>query len=414
MVNDYDLVLRKVCPMGIGKQVDIGIQNGLIGDIKETLPGRGRKEIDGQGQVLIPGFVDAHMHLDKAWMGDASKWDCVTLLDMIIGTNDYVASNGWVKDEILPRARKAVELGVCKGTTAMRTHVDLNRNRGIAGIEAVMELKEEVKPWVDMQVVAFATDGFDAVPDGGEGLLREAMELGADVIGGTPKIEQNPAPYLDMLFKVAKEYNAELDLHIDESNDPNEIWIELLADKTLEHNWINKVSGSHACSLYWVSPEVADRIIQKMKKAQVRVITNPLTNLYIRGPNPQLTTGPTRIKDLLDAGIHVSVGTDNTRDFFSPMGNADMLLTTLLLAYERRISARPIIENVVKLSTINGAEAMGLTPGYGIEVGRQADLVILQAGSLEDAVIDLAPRNYVIKRGKVVAEKGKIVPLDQI
>ena len=240
------------------------------------------------------------------------------------------------------------------------------------------------------------------------------MSMGVEVVGGSPKYDPDPGPYLDMLFKVAKEYNAELDLHVDESNDPNEIWIELFAEKALEHNWINKTNGSHACSLYWVSKTVADRIIQKMVKAQMRVITNPLTNLYIRGPNPQLPTGPTRIRDLLNAGILIAVGTDNTRDFFNPMGNADMLLATLLLAYQRRISARPVIENMVKMATVNGAQVMGLTPGYGVQEGCRADLVLLQANSLEEAVIDLAPRRYVIKRGKIVVEKAELVPLDMI
>ena len=151
-----------------------------------------------------------------------------------------------------------------------------------------------------------------------------------------------------------------------------------------------------------------------MVKAQMRVVTNPLTNLYIRGPNPQLPTGPTRIKDLLDAGLLVAAGSDNTRDFFAPMGNADMLFTTLLLAMQRRISARPVIENVLKMTTVNGAQAMGLTPGYGVQEGCRADLVLLNANSLEDAVIDLAPRRYVIKRGKIVVEKEKLVPLDMI
>ena len=414
MTSDFDLVLRKVRLMSDAHLVDVGIRAGIISTVNDSISGHGEKEIEGHGQVLIPGFVDAHMHLDKAWMGDSSKWDCVTLLDMIIGTNDYVTKNGWKEEEIISRARKTVELGVRKGTTAMRTHVDLNRNMGIAGIEAILELKEQVKPWVDIQIVAFNTDDYSNAPDGGEKLLREAMSLGAEVVGGVPKAQPDPGPYLDMLFTVAKEYNAELDLHIDESNDPNEIWVERLAEKTLEHNWKNKVNGSHACSLYWVSEDVAQRIIQKMAAAQMRVITNPLTNLYIRGPNPQLTTGPTRIKDLLDAGIHVAVGSDNTRDYFAPLGNADMLLTTLLFAYQRRISARPVIENVVRMSTINGAQVMGLTPEYGVQEGCLADLVLLNANSLEEAVIDLAPRRYVIKRGKIVVEKEQLLPLDMI
>jgi cytosine deaminase len=324
--------------MGRGDLVDVGIRNGVITDIQENLAERGEKELEVEGRVLIPGFVDAHMHLDKAWMGDKEKWDCVTLDDMVMGTVEYVKKHGWTKEEILPRARQAVELGVRKGTTAMRTHVDLNRYRGIAGIRAILELRDQVKPWVDIQIVAFSTDGYSGIADGGEALLREAMKLGADVVGGAPRIDQDPGPYLDMLFSVAKDYNAEIDLHIDESNDPNEIWIELFAEKAVEHAWEGKVTGSHVCSLYWVTEEVADRIIKKMVKAKMHVITNPLTNLYIRGPNPQVSTGPTRIKDLLDAGIHMAAGTDNTRDFFAPLGNADMLLTSLLLAYQRRIT----------------------------------------------------------------------------
>ena len=377
MTSDFDLILRKVRPMGKAESVDVGIQDGIISTVEASIVGRGEKEIESRGQVLIPGFVDTHMHLDKAWMGGSSVWDCITLQDMVMGSIDHFKKYGWKKEEILPRARRAVELGVRKGTTAMRTHVGCNTSNGLAGIEALVELREEVKPWVDIQIIAFSTDGYSGVPDGGENLLREAMSMGVEVVGGTPRIDPDPRPYLDMLFKVAKEYDAELDLHTDESNDPNEIWIELFAEKALEHNWINKTNGSHICSLYWVSEAVADRIIQKMVKAQMRVVTNPLTNLYIRGPNPQLPTGPTRIKDLLDAGLLVAAGSDNTRDFFAPMGNADMLFTTLLLAYQRRISARPVIENMLKMTTVNGAQAMGLTPGYCAGVACSTGAIIV-------------------------------------
>ncbi|MHA1713303.1 MAG: amidohydrolase family protein [Candidatus Ranarchaeia archaeon] len=414
MDSTFDLIIRNAATLKRSGLVDIGIRGGLISSIKERIEDTSNEIIDAQGRLVIPGLVDAHMHLDKAWMGDESKWKCVTLLDMILAMRETINTQGWRKEEIMSRALRAVELCVRKGTTAIRTHVDLNAGTGIEGIKAILDLREQVKPWVDIQIVAFATDGFSNVPDGGESLLRQAMDLGCEVIGGTPKIEQDPGPYLDMLFRVAKEYNSEIDLHIDESNDPNELWIELFAEKAVEYNWEGKVTSSHACSLYWVSEDDAKRVIDKMSKAKMRVITNPPTNLYIRGPNPMHPTGPTRVKALLDAGIEVAIGTDNTRDFFAPLGNADMMFATLLLALQRRLGDRPVVDTVLTMATEKGAEMLGITPCYGVAEGCCADLLVLRANSLEEAVIDLAPRDIVIKRGKVIVKNGELTPLSAL
>ena len=151
-----------------------------------------------------------------------------------------------------------------------------------------------------------------------------------------------------------------------------------------------------------------------MAKAKMRVFANPPTNLYIRGPDPKLSTGPTPVKALLDAGVEVGVGTDNTRDYFAPLGNADMLFAALLLGHQRRFGGRATVNSLLKLVTEKGAELMGLKPGYGVKEGCQADLVVLDASTSEEALIDLAPRKYVIKRGKIVVQDGKLVPLNSL
>jgi cytosine deaminase len=393
------------------KIVDIGILNGIIVDINHRLKGKGDREIEIDGRLVVPGFVDLHMHLDKAWIGGSDRWECITLLDMIAATREFMRTKSWKEEEIMPRVIKAVELCVRKGTTAMRTHVDLEQGAGIEGIKAVLKAREQVKPWVDMQVVAFSLDGFRGAPDGGESLLRQALDLGADIIGGNPIMNDDPSPYFDMLFKVARDYNMDLDIHIDETNDPGERWVELLAEKTIEYDWVGRVTASHVCSLYWLSDKDSAQIIAKMAQAQMKVITNPLTNLYIRGKDPRIPTGPTRVKELLDGGIEVGIGTDNTGDFFAPLGNADMLLAALFLAYQRRLGNRPVIETVLNMATEKGAEFMGFTPGYGVAIGKRADLVVLDAQLAEKALIDVVPRYYVIKQGKIIVEQGDLTTL---
>lgn len=410
--------------------VDITLRDGLIRSIssvsaRQCLPSDQKGiVIDAAGRVVTCGFVDLHMHLDKAYMGGEEKWDCVTLQDMIEATAECRRTH-WEETEIFSRALRGVELAVCKGTTSLRTHADLNLSTGLEGVKALVKLKKAVQSVVDMQVVAFLSEGFDSVSDGGEALLRQAMQLGADVVGGIA-FDKQPGPFFDMLFKVAAEFQCDVDVHIDESNSAScPPLVKLYAEKAVKHHWQQRVAASHVCSLYWVSDDTAERVIQEMQQAQMAVITNPLTNLYIRGPNPRLPTGPTRLQQLLRSGIAVAVGTDNTHDFFSPLGNADMLLAGLMLAYQRRLEQRPLCPYILRLISEENArfffastQRTGLKEQHcssshavnvGLREGCKGDLVVLGSSSPDSCLMDLAARDYVIKNGRIIVESGRLL-----
>ena len=409
MVSDYDLLIRNIRRTTSAEPIDIGIREGLIVALDKHITGNGLKEINGKGRLVLPGFVDLHMHLDKAFMGGEGRWQCSTLEDAY-----KLSEKLGKKNDIFDRAQKTVKLAISKGTTAIRTHVNVNLLTGLSDIETIVALREKVKSWVDIEIIAFHTGDFACPPDGGEQLISQALNLGADLIGGVVHSTNNQNDYFDLLFRLAKKFKKQLDLHIDENNDPNELQVERFAEKAIEHNWEGQIIGSHVCSLYWTSDDVAQRVIQKIAKANMTVITNPLTNLYIRGnSNERLPTGITRVRELLDAGITVGVGTDNTCDMFAPFGNADMLLAALLLGYQRRFGDRPILQTLIELVTDKAANIMGLTPDYGVRQNCKADLAILDASSLEEAFIKLPTRDYVIKNGHIIVHHGRVLPLDE-
>ena len=215
--------------------------------------------------------------------------------------------------------------------------------------------------------------------------------------------------------KAKIEYDTEIDIHIDESNDPDALIVEQYAEKAVTHGRQGKVTGSHVCSLYWVDDATAKRVISKFVSAQMKVIVNPISNLYIRGPRDlRLSTGPTRVWDLLDAGVDVGMGTDNTRDLFVPWGNADMLFSAMLLGLERRLGHRPIIETLLHMATSQGRRLLHLPPPYGVEEGAQADLVLVDALNPEEALVNMATRLYTIKRGQIVMDHGELTPLESL
>jgi cytosine deaminase len=386
--------------------VDVAVDQGKIIAIQKNLKITGEKELAGHGRLLVPGFVDLHMHLTMAFK-ESDEHEHQSLTELV--KDPIPESAPTPLSEVMARTERVIKMAVRNGTTTIQSHEAVGLDHGATGLEALLQIREKVKPWVDIRIIVAPLGGFTAFPDGGEAQLRSAMKLGADMIGGYWYIDPDPRPYMDMLFRVAKDFNVDIDMHLDETNDPTQIWVETFAEKAIEHGWEGRVTASHICSLYWVTNTLAKRIIKKMVQARMKVVTNPFTNLYLRGKNKQIPTGPTRIKDLLDAGIQVGVGTDNTQDMFNPLSNADMLLAALFLAYQRRFGERSIPETAFNLITSAGAEMMKLDPGYGVTVGCQGDLVILDATTIKEALINQAARLYVIKNGKVVVDHGILI-----
>ena len=384
MSDNIDLLIKNARLIDAEEPVDIAIEGDEIVVVGQGVDLSSKKELDASGRLTIPGFVDAHMHLDHALLGGDAKWMARTLGDsevVIRGGRRTIDSEG-----LKNNARKAAKTVLGYGTTAARTHVNVDKLFGLREMKAMLELKKECSSWIDLQLVAFSSGDTLTTSKESESFLRQAMELGADVVGGLPNLDPEPEKYLDIIFDVAKEHNAIIDLHVDESNDPKNQVLELYADKTLENGYEGKVTASHCCALSAYSDEHARRVIRKVKEAEMSIISNPFTNLYLLSEDGK-PNGVTRVKELLDAGVNVVYATDNMNDGYNSLGNGDMLLAALFLAYQKKLDGKRAFSNILKMGTAGAAKATGIIENYGIKEGGRADLVILDAETPWDAIV---------------------------
>ena len=402
-----DLVVRHTRLVGQRKLKDIATEDGRIVEIADRVEDSGEVELDAKGRLASPGFVDAHMHLDKALLGQETPNLSGTLREAIsiMGRK----KSEFTVDTVKERAGRVVEMAVRNGTTTIRTHVDVDPLAGLTGLMALMQVKEEYSDLADVQVVAFPQEGLTNV-DGAEELLREAMEMGADVLGGIPAIDPDPELHIDKIFSMARDFSVDIDMHIDESDDPKDLTLEYYSEKALEEEYPGNVTAGHCCSLASVDDAVARRVIGKVREAGVNVVALPSTNLYLqgRGDGYPIRRGITRVRELLDAGVNVLYASDNVRDAFNPFGNANMLELALILAHGAQMGGMSDLETVFRMGTVNAAKAVGIGTDYGIEEGKRADIVVLDVESPQEAIISQAKALYVVKNGVVVAEYGHL------
>jgi len=384
------------------KTVDIGIKDGIIVKIGKITE-KSKKRIDARGNAVVPGFVNIHTHLDKAdLLSKMSRSQFGGTLEqnreLLKGfKRDYTIQN------IKERARPVILEMVAHGCTAIRTQVDVDSTGGLVPLKALTELKEELKDVVTLQICAFPQEG--VLKPGTRERLEEAAET-ADVIGGLPLIESDPdsqKEHVDILFEVAKKNNRDLEIQIDESNDPSDFLLPYLAQKTIDEGYEGRVSATHCISLSAVDDETAQKTIDLVKKAAINIIVTPSANLITRFPDVKRRpyNSITRVKELLEAGINVAIGTDNIRDIFFPLGNCSMLREMHCLATTTRMTAYGDEKKLFDMASVNGARIMGL--GYGIAEGNAADLIVLNKGTLLGALDNLAFIPYVIKHGRLVS-----------
>jgi len=402
-----DLVVRHTRLVGQRKLKDIATEDGRIVEIADRVEDSGEVELDANGRLASPGFVDAHMHLDKALLGQETPNLSGTLREAIsiMGRK----KSEFTVDTVKERAGRVVEMAVRNGTTTIRTHVDVDPLAGLTGLMALMQVKEEYSDLADVQVVAFPQEGLTNV-DGAEELLREAMEMGADVLGGIPAIDPDPELHIDKIFSMARDFSVDIDMHIDESDDPKDLTLEYYSEKALEEEYTGFLTAGHCCSLAAVDDAVARRVIGKVHEAGVNVVALPSTNLYLqgRGEGYPIRRGITRVRELLDAGVNVLYASDNVRDAFNPFGNANMLELALILAHGAQMGGMSDLETVFRMGTVNAARAVGIGADYGIKEGKRADMVVLDAESPQEAIISQARALYVVKNGVLVAEDGHL------
>lgn len=400
-----DLVIRNALVWGAAETADLTIAGGryVAADSVDTA---NAKTIDAGGRLCVPGFVEPHIHLDKVLLAESVPVNRSGSLDEAIAIlgerkKSYTAS------EIAERAGRIVTSAIANGVTHMRTHIDVDSACRLVPLDALLEVRTRFAEVIDLQIVAFPQLGILGDP-GTETLLRQAMERGADVVGGMPFNETDSAAsreHIRIAFEIAREHDAAVDMHIDETDDPEARTLEMLCEATIANGWQGRVTAGHTCALAAYPQDYADRVIDLVAEARLDIVTNPATNLMLQGRDDDhpKRRGITRVKELLARGVNVSFGQDNLRDMFYPFGNDDPLELAFLTAHAAHMSQPDEIDAVFAMPTVNGARVLGLSD-YGTDPGCTGDLAILDAFTAAEAIATRADRTHVIKRGHLVAE----------
>ena len=384
---------------------DLLIDHGRIEQIAPQLTATADQVIDAAGKVLIPGLIDSHIHLDKAYIMDRLPNRSGTLKEAIEVTAKLKPT--FTKEDIVERATRALFSLIEHGTTHIRTHAEFDPQQGFAGFETVMELKERYRDIIDIQVVAFPQEGIFKCP-GVEAMMTEAMEMGADVVGGIPYNDSPANEHIDLVFQLAERYGKPIDFHQDFKDDADGITIEYICEKTIAQGMQGKVSVGHLTALAALPPEQLEPILKKMADAQINVMCLPATDLHLGARNDAYNARRTvtPVRRLRDAGVNVCFATNNIRNAFTPYGNGDLMQIAMLGIPVCHLGGADDLPTVLPMLTTCPAKALELE-GYGLHVGDHADLVLLDTDSVETCVIDLPERLYVIKNGKPIVQTTK-------
>jgi cytosine deaminase len=391
------LLLKQGTCMGFDTPVDIAIIDGIIVAIGQDLDMHAQEVWQLSGRVVLAGFVDLHVHLDKTLsmhhagvvnhsgtLAEAiQRWQAVK---PHLDVDDYVA-----------RATQAVKMAMARGTTSMRTHVDVGIDIGLTALNAIIAVREEMRGTFDLQVVAMAAPERTGKE---RDLAYAAVEAGADAIGGAPGLFGDAAASIEATLALAEKTGVLVDVHIDETDDPNVRALETLAEAVTARGLQGRVTAGHCCSLASMPQSDADAIIAKVAAAALHVVSLPSVNLVLQGRSDTVAKrrGLTRIKALQAASVNVSAGSDNVQDPFNPFGNYDLLWIGNLAAHAAHLTAEAERPQALELITTNPARAFGKTT-YGITVSAPADIVILDHHDLASSLATLPPRYAVLKAG---------------
>jgi cytosine/creatinine deaminase len=394
-MSEVEYLLRNARVGETPKTVDIALDKGLVKAIDFNLPFRAVTEWNLNGNVVLPGLIDAHVHLDKTFSTTFNKSGTLQeAIDVWVQEKPHLTYEGYAA-----RMMQALQVAVIKGTTHLRTHVDVDSTSGFDALEAMLAVREKFRHALDVQIVALGQAGLSEEETQA---MQTALEMGADSVGGAPALLPDPKQSIDAIFELAERYGKPVDLHVDETEDPNSLTLEYLAEKTIERGMQGLVTAGHCCSLAFADDATVDRVIEKVKQAKLHIITLPSCNLVLMGRGTQpVARGLTRVKELLGAGVNVAAASDNVRDPFNPLGNYDLLHIANLTAHACHMTGSSELETCLNMITSNAAEVLGLE-NYGLFEGAKADLVVVDAVNVMNTLAGVPDRLATFKNGKCV------------
>jgi cytosine deaminase len=385
--------------------MDIGIENGRISASAPKIHKEAGRAIEGEGRVLIPGLIEGHLHIDKTLIADLMPNRSGTFAEAMAISIKLKPT--FTKEFLRERAETLMRMLMKHGVTHFRAQAEFDPVGGFAGFEMALELKEKFKGIIDMQIVAFPQEGIFKAP-GTEDMMREAVKMGADVIGGIPHNDLSAKQHIDFIFDLAKQNNLPLDIHADQKESMEGTNIQYLCEKTIAEGYQGRVSVGHMNSLGVFPPELRDPIIEQIAKAQITVMCLPPTDLHLGGrmDTHNVRRGMPPVRALRDGGVNVGLAANNIRNAFCPIGNGDPFLTAMLAVAAGHLGGADDLPTVLPMLTTNLAKAMELKD-YGLAVGNRADMVLLDTKKVNEAIIDMADKLFVIKDGRVVVKSQR-------
>jgi cytosine deaminase len=399
-----DLILRGATLPDGREGLDIAVRDGRIVEVAPALEETAAEEIDVAGRLVTPPFVDPHFHMDSTLSLGLPRFnESGTLLEGIALWGELQPD--LTAEAVKSRAHEMCRWSIAMGTLAIRSHVDVT-DPSLMAVEALLEVKAEVAPWIDLQLVAFPQNGFYRDPPSADNLKR-ALDLGVEVVGGIPHFERtmaDGAASVTALCEIAAERGLLVDLHCDETDDPLSRHIETLARETKRLGMAGRVTGSHLTSMHSMDNYYVSKLLPLIAEAGVAVIANPLINITIQGRHDAYPKrrGMTRVKELMAMGIPVALGHDCVMDPWYSLGSHDMLEVVHMAIHVGHMTGRDEMRSLFRSVTETAAELLHLD-GYGVTPGCHADLVVLQAGDPIEAIRLRATRLYVIRRGRVIS-----------
>jgi len=399
-----DITIHNASLKGTSNTVDLGIRHGVFAVISEKPIDKGKESIDAQGCLVVPPFFESHFHLDNTLLwGDVNH---SSTLKEAISIYASRKENMTIED-IVERASQTLQMCLTNGTMYVRSHVDIDEIAKLKLLKGVKAAKDKFAGIVDVQIIAFPQNGLVHAPETVE-MMYAAMEEGADVVGGIPHFEKNmdeAARQIEIVFEIAKKYDADIDMHVDEVDDPYWKSVELLAEKTIEEGYQGRVSAGHCCSMAAWQDEDFKRVLPKIKAAELNIITNVTTNLVGQGhgDNPPKRRGIPPLDRLLKAGVNVASACDDMLNMFYPFGNMNPLDTLNITAHAGYLSTPDLRDAAFDMPLYNAAKVFRIQP-YGIAEGSPANLCILPVRTKIDAIRLHPAPTLVMRDGKKLVE----------
>ena len=401
----FDLLIKHANLPDDRKNFDIGIKNKKIVAIERNIVGGAINSIDATDRLVSPSHVDSHFHLDATLtLGQPRFNESGTLLEGIQLWDELKPH--LTIEHIKKRARKLCYWAIANGCLAIRSHVDISDDRLLA-VEALLELREEMRDWIDIQLVAFPQNGYLRYKNSIKNLDR-ALKKGVDVVGGIPHFERTMSEgslSIKLLCELAAEKGLLVDMHCDESDDPMSRHVETLAFEAQRLGLEGRVTGSHLTSMHSMDNYYVSKLIPLLQEAELQVVANPLINITLQGRHDLYPKrrGMTRVKELLNSNINVAFGHDCVMDPWYSLGKHDMLEVANMGLHVGQMTGVKEMHQIFQAITNNGARVMQLD-NYGIEVGCNANLVIHQANNPIEAIRLCNARLFVIRNGQIIAK----------